>query len=437
MPSLGWARAYRSGDLVRYEAEGLIFQGRADEQVKLGGRRIELGEIDAALQSLPDVAGAAAAVQTTAAGNQILVGYLAAGRRPGHRSGGRAGAARRQPAGPADPAADRGRFAAHQDQRQGGPARAAVAAGGTGAADAEAAPLNLPDDAQPGSWSSGVPCWAAPCPASTPTSSPTAAAPWPPRSSSPPCASATPPSRWPTSTPHPGSGALIDAARQSLPEGGAGPAPERTVRRTARKSQVFQTLMGVPLHILVGMRWLTLPDGGQQSARRLRRVHAPRPRSPGGGWAPPGWSSSVPAGPDADLRRRRPPPAPQRGAGNVPAVRAGCTCGSGWPNRSRTWPAPSAWPAPPGCRYYARALGAKIGDDVQLHSLPPVTGLLSLGSGSNIEPEVDLSGWWIDGDSVHIGAIQDRPRRNGRGPQHPHARAPRSAPGRRWSRAPP
>ena len=78
MPSLGWARAYRSGDLVKYEAEGLIFQGRADEQVKLGGRRIELGEIDAALQSLPDVAGAAAAVQTTAAGNQILVGYLAA-----------------------------------------------------------------------------------------------------------------------------------------------------------------------------------------------------------------------------------------------------------------------------------------------------------------------------------------------------------------------
>ncbi|MGZ4660004.1 MAG: amino acid adenylation domain-containing protein, partial [Arthrobacter sp.] len=77
MPSLGWSRAYRSGDLVRYEADGLIFMGRADEQVKLGGRRIELGEIDAALQSLPAVGGAAAAVRTTAAGNQILVGYLA------------------------------------------------------------------------------------------------------------------------------------------------------------------------------------------------------------------------------------------------------------------------------------------------------------------------------------------------------------------------
>jgi amino acid adenylation domain-containing protein len=76
MPTLGWDRAYRSGDLVRYEPAGLIFQGRADEQIKLGGRRIELGEVDAALQALAGVAGAAAAVRTTKAGNQILVGYV-------------------------------------------------------------------------------------------------------------------------------------------------------------------------------------------------------------------------------------------------------------------------------------------------------------------------------------------------------------------------
>ncbi|POC76634.1 non-ribosomal peptide synthetase, partial [Vibrio vulnificus] len=30
MPSLGWQRAYRSGDLVRFELAGLIFMGRAD-----------------------------------------------------------------------------------------------------------------------------------------------------------------------------------------------------------------------------------------------------------------------------------------------------------------------------------------------------------------------------------------------------------------------
>ena len=42
---------------------GLLFVGRADDQVKLGGRRIELGEIDNALLDLPGVNGAAAAVR--------------------------------------------------------------------------------------------------------------------------------------------------------------------------------------------------------------------------------------------------------------------------------------------------------------------------------------------------------------------------------------
>ena len=58
------------------EPEGLVFLGRADEQIKLGGRRIELGEVDAALQALPGVAGAAAAVRTARSGNQLLVGYV-------------------------------------------------------------------------------------------------------------------------------------------------------------------------------------------------------------------------------------------------------------------------------------------------------------------------------------------------------------------------
>ena len=75
-PALGWPRAYRSGDLVRLETAGLVFVGRADDQVKLGGRRIELGEIEAALLTVPHVAAAAAAVRVTAAGHQVLVGYV-------------------------------------------------------------------------------------------------------------------------------------------------------------------------------------------------------------------------------------------------------------------------------------------------------------------------------------------------------------------------
>jgi non-ribosomal peptide synthetase-like protein len=76
LPALGWARAYRSGDIVREGLDGFHFIGRRDNQVKLGGRRLELGEVEAQLSAVPGVRGASAAVQTTAAGNNILVGYV-------------------------------------------------------------------------------------------------------------------------------------------------------------------------------------------------------------------------------------------------------------------------------------------------------------------------------------------------------------------------
>ena len=78
LPALGWERAYRTGDIVSETVAGLRFIGRRDDQVKLGGRRIELGEVEAQLNAVPGVRAAAAAVQRTGAGNPVLVGYVVA-----------------------------------------------------------------------------------------------------------------------------------------------------------------------------------------------------------------------------------------------------------------------------------------------------------------------------------------------------------------------
>ncbi|MEV0584399.1 non-ribosomal peptide synthetase [Nonomuraea sp. NPDC050310] len=57
-------RFYRTGDLGRWLPDGLLlYQGRADRQVKIRGNRVELGEVEAALAALPDVDRAAVAVR--------------------------------------------------------------------------------------------------------------------------------------------------------------------------------------------------------------------------------------------------------------------------------------------------------------------------------------------------------------------------------------
>ena len=68
------ARLYRTGDLGRYRADGQIeFLGRLDHQVKLRGRRIELGEVEAAVVAHPAVGGAVADIRGEGDGRRIAV----------------------------------------------------------------------------------------------------------------------------------------------------------------------------------------------------------------------------------------------------------------------------------------------------------------------------------------------------------------------------
>lgn len=71
------ARVYRTGDRVRRLPSGeLEFLGRLDDQVKLRGHRIELGEVEAALAAQPGVRDAAAVVRPDAPGGPALVAYV-------------------------------------------------------------------------------------------------------------------------------------------------------------------------------------------------------------------------------------------------------------------------------------------------------------------------------------------------------------------------
>ncbi|TCK61260.1 Pls/PosA family non-ribosomal peptide synthetase [Curtobacterium sp. PhB136] len=392
-PELGWERAYRSGDLVRYDPEGLVFQGRADDQVKLGGRRIELGEIDAALQALDDVAGGAAVVQRTPAGNQVLVGYVAPV----------AGAV-------VDTAAANARLREElpaalvpllvvvdtlPTRTSGKVDRAALPwpLGAAGGGDEFSLPPTVAWIAERWAAILGIP----------PTSvdddffahgggSLTAAQ----------LVSAIR-ERYPTTTvadvyDHPRIGALADALDASGPVAAA----HRDVRPTPPATGIALTLLGLPVQVLRGLRVLTW------TALVAAVLHATTlPFLPVLPWpvlvaavlvfvTPVGKMAVTVALARLVLVGVRPGDHPRGGSVHVrvwlaeriaEAVDGPSTAGAPW------------------ISYYARALGARIGRDVDLHTLPPVTGMLTIGRRASIEPEVDLAGHWVDGDVFRLGRV--------------------------------
>jgi non-ribosomal peptide synthetase-like protein len=394
MPTLGWQRAYRSGDLVRLESEGLIFCGRADDQVKVGGRRIELGEVDSALVHLPGVIGGAAAVRRTAAGTPVLVGYIASADPDFDMTTARALLAEQLPAALVP-------RLVRVDEL---PTRT------SGKVDRDALPWPPPGgDSEQGSDLSGTASWLATlwrdllgATVDGPEADffalgggSLAAA----------QLVATLRDRYPQVTvadlyDHPRLGSLagfLDELEKP-PD-----VVERLVRPTPRLAQVAQIALSVPLASLAALQWVTWLALGNNVAHALHLV----PWTVAVNW----WLVAAafvvfvtPLGRMgiAVLAARL----------LLPNVQSG-TYPRGGSLHLRVWLAERLAEASgagnlagaPWLVYYARALGADIGKGVDLHSMPPVTGLLTLGHRSAVEPEVDLCGHWVDGDALHIGAI--------------------------------
>ncbi|WP_413320267.1 Pls/PosA family non-ribosomal peptide synthetase [Agrococcus sp. 1P02AA] len=398
LPSLGWQRAYRSGDLVRFDRDGLFFAGRADDQVKVGGRRIELGEIEAALSALPGVSAAAAVVQQTDAGNRVLVGYLGCDVEGFDRD-----AATRQ-LRQALPAAIVPVLALLPEL----PVRT------SGKVDKRALPWPLAqpgalddDGAAPGlaalaaDWQAvlGLPATDADDDFFALGGGSLAAAQLVTRIRE----------RDPEFTvadiyAYPRLGAMAAELASRTSTAARGLASTHEIVRTPRNTQWIQTLLGVPLLILSGMRWLL----AALTASTLLQAWSGFDALP----------SAHPLALIAGLALFATPFGRMAIAvATARALLAGLQAGDyprGGSVHLRLWLAEQvaqqagaiSLAGAPWVTLYARALGARIGDDVDLHAVPPVTGMLRIGDGASIEPEVDLTGYWIDGDLVRIGAIR-------------------------------
>jgi len=399
MPTLGWERAYRTGDLVRHEEEGLVFVGRADDQIKLGGRRIELGEVDNALLALPGVTGAAAAVRRTDSGNSLLIGYVAT-----------------------DASFDQSAAMAHLRETMPAAMVPRLARVDTlptttsGKIDRAALPWPLPSEATGADALTldGTAGWLQTL--------------WVDILGSP--ATSTHEDFFDAGGRSLTAAQLVSRLRERFPEitvadvyaaptlqglataldAMAAPTArvEHQVGRVARSTQTGQVLATLLLRTVSGLRWLVWLGVGNAVLGHLWGLD----------WLPqaPAWVLAV-----GVLLLVTAPGRMAVSVGLTRLVLTGVRPGDhprGGSVHLRVWLAEritdelgaTNLAGAPLVRQYARALGAHVGHDVDLHSLPPVTGFLSLGDACSIEQEVDLRGHWVDGDVLHLGRVSVGPR---------------------------
>lgn len=408
-PALGRRRVYRSGDLVRADLDGLVFVGRADEQVKLGGRRIELGEIDAALLALPGVRAAAAAVKDTAAGGQVLVGYLVLDQTSGASRG--SGLDRNtakelllqrlpsamvpvlavvdelptRTSGKVDRKALPWPLPEHAESMQG----SAPALGGTlgWLAEQWQHQLGVPVEADSDFFALGG-------------SSLTAAR-----------LIAVLRERYPTlavtdlyhHSRLPDLAAFLDrAGTRDVQETAAAPvARRREARPRAWLAGAYQAAVVGLSFVLTGLPWML-------GAAALDNLSGSLPWTPYTSWwlilalwlvfvSTPG--RVLVTGLSARMLTFRLQPGSYRRGG--------------W-THLRLWTAErlvvtlhlAAVAGTPLALRYARLLGCRVGRNVLLYTLPPVTGMAEFGDGCVLEPEADVAGWWIEGDLLHVGSVR-------------------------------
>ncbi|QMU80628.1 amino acid adenylation domain-containing protein [Streptacidiphilus sp. PB12-B1b] len=408
-PALPGPRCYRSGDLVRADPEGLVYVGRADEQVKLGGRRIELGEIDAALAALPGVRAASAAVRTTPAGGQVLVGYLVP--EPGAAAPSaqalRERLAQRLPPAllpvlaflPELPIRTSGKVdrAALPWPLPGADAPAAGELSGTAGWLAERwrELLGVPAGADSDFFALGGTSLAAARLVSLLRERHPGAS----------VADVYHRPRLADLAAHLDRGRAAEAAGAGADglDAGADAAPG-PVRSVPLRAGAVQAAVLTALQAVTAVR-LLLPLAA------LDNLVGPLPWTVHTPWwlLGVGWLLLSSAFGRASV-----------GAGGARLLTLGLRPGShprGGAAHLRLWTAErlvaafsvAAVVGTPLARRYARMLGCRVGPDVHLHTLPPVTGLAEFGAGCSLEPEVDAAGWWLDGDRLHLGAVRVGP----------------------------